>query len=264
MIIDFHTHCFPDKLAERAVSALESFANIKAHLRGSRAELIESMRQAGVDLAVNLPVATSQEQVDSINQWAVANNAAPVYSFGAIHPNHPDPDTALARLRAQGVRGVKMHPEYQAFTLGDQRLDRICAACVRHNMTVCFHAGEDLGFPNPPRSNPAAFAALLDRHPKLRAVLAHLGSWRMWDEVERHLAGREVYLDCSFVHEHLDADLALAIIRRHGADKVLFASDSPWGDQAGTLAWLRALPLSGPELEKILGGNAVRLLGLPA
>ena len=53
-------------------------------------------------------------------------------------------------------------------------------------------------------------------------------------------------------------------VRLFGADRILFGSDSPWQDQKAGLARIRAFPLTEQELEGILGGNAARLLGIPA
>lgn len=49
---------------------------------------------------------------------------------------------------------------------------------------------------------------------------------------------------------------------KHGFDRLLFATDSPWSDQAEEVERLRGMMLPNDVLEMILGGNAARLLGL--
>mgnify|MGYP004452568245 CR=1 FL=1 len=50
MIIDFHTHIFPDAIAQRTIEKLEAAANIKAHSDGTLTGLKTSMQKAGVDM----------------------------------------------------------------------------------------------------------------------------------------------------------------------------------------------------------------------
>jgi predicted TIM-barrel fold metal-dependent hydrolase len=93
-------------------------------------------------------------------------------------------------------------------------------------------------------------------------VAAHFGGHGQWDDVERFLAGKDIYLDTSMGFDYFSAEQFARITRAHGADKVLFATDSPWSDAGREKAALQASPLTGREKELILGGNAARLLGL--
>ena len=54
----------------------------------------------------------------------------------------------------------------------------------------------------------------------------------------------------------------MRIVRAHGADKVLFASDSPWSDAGKEIANIEAMPLSAEEKEAVFAGNAKKLLGI--
>ncbi|MEA4934188.1 MAG: amidohydrolase family protein, partial [Lawsonibacter sp.] len=109
-------------------------------------------------------------------------------------------------------------------------------------------------------------------------ILAHMGGWRDWDQVEELLSGTGVYLDTSSSLgqilplgdgyygpselEMLGTEQFMRITRNFGADHILFGSDSPWGGQTEDLARLRALPLTAEEQRAILGDNAQKLLGL--
>ncbi len=262
MIIDFHTHYFPDKIAHDAIISLEQRTGIRAFAAGTRSSLEESMSKAGIDISLNLPVATSPDQVESINRYAEKNNRRPVFCLGAVHPLSNDLPSVISQVKSMGLRGVKMHPEYQEFSPDDESLNPLWEACITHSIFVVFHAGEDLAFKAPYRSSPAKFAELHRRFPEFRMVLAHFGSWRMWDAVERELIGLDVYLDTSFTCGYVgDAKLA-ELIRRHGADKVLFGTDSPWREQKEDVISINSLPLSSEEKELIFRRNAERLLGL--
>ena len=92
--------------------------------------------------------------------------------------------------------------------------------------------------------------------------MAHLGGYRMWDEVERWLVGRPCFFDTAYVPGRIDEDRFLRIVRAHGAGRVLFATDSPWGEPAGDMAWLRSTGLEPAEVNRILGDNAAALLGI--
>ncbi len=261
MVVDFHAHYFPDKIAGDAIRKL-SVPGFEAFTDGTRAGLERSMEAAGIDISVNMPVATSAEQVDKINSWAAANSRHPILSFGAIHPKSEDPAGICRRLRDSGIKGVKMHPEYQDFSPEDTSLDGIWESCVEYGLLILFHAGADLGFSPPYRSDPAKFAALHRRFPGLRMILAHFGSWRMWNEVERHIAGLPVYLETSFTSGFIAAEDMERIIRKHGADRILFGTDSPWRDQKTELEAFKTLRICETDKKKILAGNALALLGL--
>jgi predicted TIM-barrel fold metal-dependent hydrolase len=259
-IIDVHTHIWPDALAPHAVSSVGSQGHISPNYDGTVAGLKASMDRAGIDASIVLPVATKAAQVRSINDWAVSllpdDRLVP---FGAMHPDFEDPAGELARLRAHGVRGFKMHPEYQAFDPCEDRMVPIYEAAVELGLTLFFHAGGDVAFTSV-RGTPEAFVEVLDRWPRLHAVLAHMGGFRQWHAVIGCLAGRDVWFDTAYTLGHLPDEELVALAREHGTDRVMFGSDGPWTDSAGQLARLRALPFTPDELDAVLGGNAERFL----
>lgn len=263
MIIDFHAHYFPDSVAAAAITHIEGISGFQAFADGGRSGLLDSMDKAGIDISVNLPVATDPAQVAGINRkMAAARDDGRIIDFGAFHPAVENPVEVLEDIAASGLPGVKTHPEYQAFRPGAEEYDDIWAACADLGLIVVFHAGADFAFKPPFKSDPAQFAAIIRRHPGLKMVLAHFGSWNMWDEVESRLAGLPLYFDLSFSLDFIEPERAVALIRLHGADRVLFGSDTPWRCQADTLRLFNALPLDEAERSAILGGNAIGLLGL--
>lgn len=263
-IFDAHVHFFPDPIAARAVAALAESGRVRPSYDGTRAGLLRSMAAAGVHGSLNCPVATRPDQVESINAWAAAQNQWPVLSLGSVHPRTTAPARVLAAIRDQGLAGVKLHPEYQEFEIDDPGLTPVWRACCEQALVAFVHCGADIAYPPPYRSSPAQIRRVLDRFPDLRFVAAHFGSWRMWDEVERLLIGLPVYLDLSFTFGLIGDARLLQLVRAHGVERVLFATDAPWRAQDAELAYFRRLPFTESEREQILWQNAADLFGFPA
>jgi len=281
MIIDFHTHTFPDAIAAAAVEKLQAASHTRPFSDGTVNGLRASMTAAGIDASVVLPVATSARQVPHINDSAIRINARAnetgVYSLGGMHPDFPDWEREMERLRAAGVRGVKVHPPYQGVDFDDERYVRILKKASGLGMLVVTHAGLDVGLPGAEQSTPEKLLRAREKAPDTILILAHMGGWRCWDEVERLLPGAGVYLDTSFAlgqmtsngdgHYKTKQDLAmledeqfLRLISLFGADHILFGTDSPWGDQSASLQKIRALPLPDADKSAVLGGNAEKLM----
>lgn len=262
MVIDFHTHYFPDNIVEKAMNSLTSMSKLTPFTDGTLSGLKKSMLQAGIDYSLNLPLATSADSVRGINKWASVNNQAPVFSLGSIHPDTKNPEEIIPWIKELGMKGLKMHPEYQQFNPLEKRLEKIWEECIKNDIFVLIHAGRDISFAPPPKSDPRSFAELYRRYPELKLVLAHMGSWGMWDDVKKLICGLPFYLDMAFTAGHLEETEFVSLIKNHGADKILFGTDSPWNCQKESLEFVRALPLTQNEIDSILYKNAAGLLGI--
>ncbi|MBR6578579.1 MAG: amidohydrolase family protein [Clostridia bacterium] len=270
MIIDLHTHAFPEKIAARTLEAL--IANtarisdypMKNYTDGTASGLLEVERRAGVDLAVVLPIVTNPKQSETINRVAKETNDANcgLYSFGSLHPADPDALSWVDRLAEDGLKGIKLHPEFQNIYADSDEMTAVCRRAAQYGMTVVLHAGRDIGYLPPVKTEPDMLLRLIDRVPDLKLVAAHLGGWMMWEEVAEKLVGTSIYFDTAFIADFIDKAAASDIISAHGADKVLFGSDAPWEDPAKTLKFLRSLSIDPEDLKKICGQNAAGLLGI--
>ena len=282
MIIDFHTHTFPDKIAASAIEKLSGASHTRPFSDGTASGLSASAHIAGVDLSVVLPVATNTKQVPSINDFAAKTNLTTertgLLSFGCMHPDYPEWRTELSRISALGLKGIKLHPVYQGVDFDDPRCLRILDRAGELGLIVVTHAGLDIGFPGVDRCSPEHILRAVRQVGPVTLVLAHMGGWKQWAQAEELLANLPVWFDTAFSTGEiaplgegyyapdelpmLDGSAFLHMIRTFGADRVLFGTDSPWSGQRESLDFLRSLPLEESEREAILGGNARRLLNL--
>ncbi len=269
MIVDFHTHVFPEAIAARTIETLAEKAGIRAYTDGTLSGLKASMRESGIGWSVILPVVTKPKQFQSVNDYAASiNGKAGILSFGGIHPNTADYQGELDTIKALGLKGIKIHPDYQGVPISDPRYLRIIRYAVSIGLFVVTHAGVDVGMPERVLCPPQLGAAMLEQvyggkaPEQPRIIFAHTGGWRQWDDVERYLVGKPVYLDISFSLGMISDEQMMRIIRRHGAQRILFATDSPWSSQRETLEAFRRLPLTETERELILWENAYRILKL--
>lgn len=272
MLIDFHTHVFPEKIAERSIDALvagikkeqgDDYGNGQpltfrpATLQG----LLDSMPAAGVTRSICLPIATKPSQTATINRYAEDIRSAQALSFGTVHPADPDAEAVLDDLAARGFKGIKLHLQFQLYDIDSPEVIRILKRAERLGLLVIFHAGADIGLPPPVYTSPEKIRHALTEVEGSNLIAAHLGGWAMWDDVERYLIGTPVSLDTAFIRQFIPPEQCRRIIRNHGADKIVFGSDSPWENPADTLDFLRSLDLAEEELALITHKNALRLLG---
>jgi uncharacterized protein len=265
MVVDFHTHFFPDELAERALEQLRAnMPDVPSFTDGTLSALLRSMDDSGVDKAVTLPVATKPSQVESINKAAAACTNDRIIPFGALHPLCHDIEKQISFLIDAGIKGIKLHPEYQDFHVNDPAHAHMYELAAEADLIAVFHAGWDPGPFSNDHVSPAALRDVHERHPRLTMVAAHMGGLRAWDDVERHLVGLPLYFDTSSVLRDLPMEQFVRIVHAHGAERVLFASDSPWASQRTTRHWIEQSPLSDAQKTLILCSNAQRVLCRPS
>jgi len=264
MIIDFHTHAFPDAIAERAIAGLvrSSGGLYPPCADGTLGGLKENMKNFGVDISVVQPVITKGSQLKTLNEWAQNICSQSIISFGGIYPHTEDYKADIDFVCSLGLKGLKFHVEYQNFVLDDPKMLKIYDYAFEKGLIVLHHAGFDPAFPPPFRSSPKQFAHVAKEMRGGVLVAAHLGGQKQWDEVEEYIVGSDIYLDTSMGTEYYPTDQLVRIIKNHGADKILFGSDSPWSRADREIAAIRALDISDEDKEKIFSGNAKRLLGI--
>lgn len=273
MIIDAHTHVYPEKIVKKAIAKLEANSGVSAKVDGRKPGLIASMKKAGINYSVLLPVATSPRQVEAINEEAGQTNATAeetgLLSFGGIHPDTENYKEVLKQVKALGLKGIKLHPDYQGTFFSDIRYKRIVEKATELGLYCMVHAGEDIGLPNPVHCTPESVKEMLRETDTDKLILAHMGGWRMWQQVEELLAGENVYFDTAFSLDNIEGVSGLLskeefvhLVRAHGAERIVFGTDSPWSDQKESVDWIMQTDLTEDEKEKIFAGNMRKILDL--
>lgn len=266
-MIDFHTHIFPDKIAAATLDTLSGKSGTPFHTNGTAAGLSESMQKAGISLSINLPVMTSPAQVHKVNDSLLKNRENQlqqgILSFAGMHPDFENYQDELRLRKSQGFSGIKLHPAYQNCDLDDDRFLRIIDCASDLGLIIVTHAGLDIGIPEHDFADVRMTLHVLDEvHPE-NFVLAHMGGWKDWTDVEAYLAGAPVYLDTAFsIGEYgMSAEDFCRLCRKHGTDHILFGSDSPWADQTAYIQQITEMPLTDSERHSIFEDNAKKLLG---
>lgn len=269
MIIDFHTHVFPEKIANQTINALASSSGATPHTDGTVSGMLGALDRASADIAVALPVLTKPAQFDSVARFAkelnlkfsVENNR--IISFAGMHPKCENIDEKMKYLKDNGFLGVKIHPDYQDTFIDDEGYFEILRCAKKYDLIVVTHAGVDDAYLDKPiKCPPDRLIKLIDSVEHKKFVLAHYGGHKLWREVYDLIAGKDLYLDTAFTLHEISKDLFVKILDKHGADKVLFATDCPWRDIKDDVEILKSYRLSREIEDMILYKNALELLNI--
>ena len=258
-IIDCHTHIYPEKIAARAVKSIGDFYGITMDRDGTAAALIRQAREVGIRRSLALAVAVDAGHVTHVNDFligAVSAHPDDLWGFATLHPDMDDPGAEVERVLKAGMKGIKLHPDMQRFSLGDAKADRLFAACEG----VCpmmFHTGDR----RYRYSNPTLIPDILRRHPRLQIICAHFGGYSEWDDAVRCLRDTGVFVDTSSTFFALPTERVRELIGVFGEDRILFGTDFPMWDARPEIDQLLSLGLSDAAYRKIFSGNILKLLG---
>lgn len=277
MIIDIHGHAYPEKIARKVKERMEAASDSKIETDVTPEAIVGIMESSGVDATVFLPVATNPEQVDKLNtqaiQWQEEFGDKGWISFGAVHPDTEKLKDVVRGIKNAGLKGIKLHPDYQDIYFDDIRYLRILDAAAEEDLAVLVHAGVDEVYPNHVHCDVPRILNVFQHIEYERLILAHMGSWQMWEEVRKYICGAPVYFDTAFsltgtvsvenngvFGSMLSDEQFVTLSRAHGVEKILFGTDTPWGSQQENLDWIRGCSLNDEEKEQVLGRNAEKLL----
>lgn len=263
-VIDSHTHCFPDALAPRALSKLESNEALTPRCDGTRDGRLAVLDRDGVDQCFVLNIATNAHQQDKVNEFATQINRYQnrIYSFGSIHPDYPDIRGAAKQIKDAGLYGVKLHPDFMGYDIGDDKFTPIFAACCEYALPVVIHAGIDPTSRSHIHAKPEDVARILERFPSLRLCAAHFGDACDWEGVLHRLCGKNIWFDTGFSALGMSVSGVQKIIANHDIHKIMFGSDMPWEAPSETKRFLEQISLSDEQKRLIYGENALRFISM--
>jgi predicted TIM-barrel fold metal-dependent hydrolase len=262
MVIDFHAHIYPDRIAARAVENIGAFYALPMEGDGTVKGLLENAgkggeERCGIDRFVVFSAAAAPGQVASINNYiSLACAGHPeLTGFGALHPGLEDPEAEIGRFAGLGLKGVKFHHDMQRINIDSRKMMDLYAL-LEGKLPVVFHTGDyRYGY-----SHPSRLAKVLDAFPKLTAVAAHFGGWSVFDLALEYFQQRFCYFDISSSLPFLGKKRAQELIRLYGAERFLFGSDYPMWNPGRCLKEFLELDLSESERELILHRNAERII----
>ena len=261
-IINAHCHIYPEKIASKAVIGIRDFYDLDMSLDGTVNDLIKDGNKVGATHYLIHSVATTPKQVKSINEFIsseVKKHPDLFTGFGTLHPESNDIEGDFEYLLDLGLKGVKLHPDFQKFSLNSDEAFKIGEIVSKKDVPMLIHCG-DFRYNY---SNPEQLKPFLEEFPNLTVIGAHFAGWSVWKKATEELAGTpNLYVDLSSSLYALPSDVAVDLIQSYGADKVLWGTDYPMWDSVSEMEYFNKLDLSSDERSKILYENAHKLLKL--
>lgn len=261
-IYDMHTHIFPGKIAEKAVASIGKFYDLTMHEKGTAEDLVARGKAARVSKFLVCSTATTGAQVNAINDFV--SKECSIYpeflGFGSLHPDYEKIDgpgsiaKEVDRMISLGLRGIKLHPDFQHFDIDAPEAYSIYEA-AEGKLPLLIHMGDN----RYDYSKPFRLANILKTFPKLTVIAAHLGGYSCWDEVKalgNYLGHPNIYIDTCSAIQFLPKEESVNIIRTHGVDKVFWGTDFPMWSHETELERFLNLGLTEDENRKILSDNA--------
>lgn len=264
MIIDFHTHIFPDRIAARALEVLKKqCGDSDTYTDATLSDTRKKMHEWGIDKYVCLNISTNTKQQTNVNNFAIENNGDSCIMFGSVHPFSENVMEELERIKSAGLKGIKLHSEYQNFDAADKRVFPVYEKIMQLKLILVFHGGTDIAYQDTPtRCTPRDIKLLRENFKDLTIVMAHLGGYKETQSTLEHIAGKDIYLDTSIANVLITRENAQKVILAHGEDFLLFGSDCPWANAADNVKFIDSLNIPRSKKDALFYKNAKRLLNI--
>lgn len=267
MIIDAHTHIYPDRVAEKAVSIIVKNTKglVDAHTDGTFDNLLSSMDNAGVDLSIVLTVATSREQGCGILKWLkqIIGRTPRMIYFGSVHPHDPNVKNVIREMKEIGIQGFKFHPAYQGFPADSKEAYKVFEEVLKNDLILYFHSGFDMSMPDSDFAAIDRFANVLRDFAGAKIIMAHAGGDGEWGKVLDLFGDKKCYYDTSFVLKNMLLDENAKELYQQNEDYFIFGTDSPWRDQKEFVDFLKNTDyFSQEQKDKLFYKNILKLIKL--
>ena len=256
-IADIHAHIFPHKIAEKASISIGSFYNASSNHVATFENLIEQEQLAGISVFAASSSATGPAQVAHLNDFIAecAQNHDHVIGFGRLFPTMDGWEVELERMQAMGIRGIKIHPDFQKVNIDEPKAIDMYRAIAKAGLPVLFHMGDA----RYDYSTPERLTNLIRQVPDLIAIAAHFGGWQAWDHAYTHILPENVFYDTSSSLMFLGKDRGLDFLEKMGPHRFLFGTDFPMWTPKTELERFLELGLDETTQNRILYGNFEKL-----
>ena len=221
---DAHAHIYPGKIAEKATGSVGEFYHIPMQNVGLPHILAQRGEEAGIDRFLVCSVATKVEQVRSINQFIQekCQKYPQFIGLAAWHQDVADIQGEMDDIQRRGLRGIKLHPDFQRFYIDDERMFPVYEEAHRRG----------------------------------------LPGYSEWEDARRELSGTNVYIDTSSSLFAVTPEQARKSIDHFGIEHTLFGTDFPMWSPKEELERFFALGYGQEDNRKMLYGNFARLFRL--
>ncbi len=257
-VIDSHSHIYPEKIAKKASEAIGHFYGLPMLYTGTSSSLIENGKKINAEKYLVCSVATSAAQVTVINDFIIdeCKKHKQFIGLAAMHQDFIGVEEEIERTVNKGLKGIKMHHDFQKADLDDSRFFKTYKKCEKMGTVCLLHAGDD----RYEYTRPYRFVNILNKFPDLKCIAAHFGGYKRWEEAYKSFKDIDnLYFDTSSSLFALKPDEATDIIRTFGVDKFLFGTDFPMWDHEKELERFLSLSLTNEENQMILYDNFIKL-----
>jgi hypothetical protein len=261
-VIDFHTHLWPDKIAEKAKEFLEASYRRPMTALPTVDNAIKFMDESGVSKSVIASVASRPEQVDHINNWLFSIKSDRFIKFASLHPFYEKWSYELDRIK-DNAQGIKFQPEFQMFYIDNEKVFPVYEKIQKLQIPVLFHCGYELSLTGLIQAGPKQMLNVKKHFPEMKFIAAHMGGFRMWDKLEKDnviIGDDYFYLDTSSSITFMPKEQIIRFFKKHSKEKILFGTDFPVGNPKENIGLIKSLNIEKDFFEKIMHVNAEHLL----
>lgn len=260
-IIDFHTHLWPEKIAEKAKEYLENAFKMPMNAIPIEKNLLAEMDKNDVSKSVIASVASRPDQVEHINNWLFKLNSERFIKFASLHPFYDKWSYELDRIK-DNAQGIKFQPEFQMFYIDDERVFPIYEKIQKLRIPLLFHCGYELST-GLIQAGPKQMLNVKKHFPAITFIAAHMGGFKLWNEVEDSIIGDDYfYIDTSSALSFMNKEQIYRFLNKHNKNKILFGTDFPVGNHKKEIELIKNLNIDNEFKEKIFHLNAEKLLNL--
>ena len=248
-LIDIHTHIYPEAISQKATDSIREFYQLDGGgMDGSASMLLSQGDKAGIENFIILPVGMRPDRVRHVNDFILSQVAAEArfIGFGTVHAAMDQLTDEVEYIMENGLRGIKMHPDFQEFDINDPRLFPLYEM-VQDKLPVMFHMGDK----RYDYSHPMKLRRILELFPKLQVIAAHFGGYSMYETAYELLHDKDCIFDISSSLMFMKDGVAEKYINAFGAERMAFGSDYPLWDPVTEVQRFTQLKLTDDQFEQI-------------